>query len=70
MEQARAELGQAQVKLEVVLVGVKVEVEIVDEIGVQLLARRVGGWWVGAELEKHKYPSILDTEEHFHIEEH
>ena len=22
------------------------------------------------ELEKHKYPSILDTEEHFHIEEH
>ena len=23
-----------------------------------------------AELEKHKYPSILDTEEHFQIEEH
>ena len=22
------------------------------------------------ELEKHKYPSILDTEEHFYIEEH
>ena len=44
-KQAGAELGQAQVKLEVVVkVGVEVEVEIVVEVGVQLLVW-VGWWW-------------------------
>ena len=49
IKQAEAELGQAQVKLEVLVsVGVKVEVEIDVKVGIQLLARRVGGgWWVG-----------------------
>ena len=45
-KQAGAELGQAQVKLEVVVkVGVEVEIEIVVKVRVQLLARVVGGWW-------------------------
>ena len=45
IKQAGAELGQAQVKLEILdKVGVKVEVEIVADDGVQLLAWVVGGW--------------------------
>ena len=44
VKQAGAELGQDQVKLEVIVyIGVKVEVEIVDDIGIQLLPRMVGG---------------------------
>ena len=45
IKQAGTELGQAQVKLEILdKVGVKVEVEIVADDGVQLLAWVVGGW--------------------------
>ena len=44
-EQAGAELGQAQVKLEVIVyIGEKVEVEIIVKVGIQLLAWVVGGW--------------------------
>ena len=43
LQQAGAELCQAQFKLEVlVYIGGKVEVEIVVEAGIQLLARMVG----------------------------
>ena len=52
IKQAGAELGQAQVKLEILdKVGVKVEVEIVADDGVQLLAWVVGGWWVKLKLK-------------------
>ena len=48
IKQAGAELGQAQVKLEILdKVGVKVEVEIVVEVWVELLARVGGGGMVG-----------------------
>ena len=44
---AGAELWQAQVKIEIIVViGVKVEFEIVIEVGIQLLARVLGGGWV------------------------
>ena len=47
IKQAGAELCQAQVKLKImVYIGVKVEVEIVAEVGSQLFVRVVGGEWV------------------------
>ena len=52
-EQAGAELCQAQVKIEVIVViGVKVEFEIVIEVGIQLLARVLGGRWVDGLKQK------------------
>ena len=46
-KQAEAELGKAQVKLEVIVhIGVEVEVEIVVEVGIQLLAWVLGDRWV------------------------
>ena len=50
---AGAELGQAQVKLEVIVyIGVKVEVDIVVEVGIQLLDRVVVSGWVGVLKQK------------------
>ena len=47
-EQAGAELDQAQVKLEViVIVGAKFVVEVEVEDWVQILAPWVGGGWMG-----------------------
>ena len=54
-KQVEAELGQDQVKLEVIVevvlavgfeVGIKVGVEIEGKDEVQQLVRRVGGWWI------------------------
>ena len=45
-KQAGAELGQAQVKDEAVVL-----VEVVDEVGVQLPVRLGGGWWVGGRIK-------------------
>ena len=44
-KQAGAELCQAQVKL-------TVEVDIVAEVGIQLLVRVVGDWWVDGLKQK------------------
>ena len=49
-KQAGAELGQAQVKLDDVVV-VEVVVEAKVEVDVQLLFR-VGGWWVGGRIKR------------------
>ena len=50
VKQAGAELGQAQVKLEdIVVIVVEVVVKAIVEVEVQLLFR-VGGWWDKAKL--------------------
>ena len=52
-KQAGAELCQAQVKIEIIVViGVKVEFEIVIEVGIQLLAWVLGGRWVDGLKQK------------------
>ena len=53
VKQAGAELCQAQVKIEIIVViGVKVEFEIVIEVGIQLLAQVLGGRWVDGLKQK------------------
>ena len=51
-KQAGAELGQAQVKLDdIVVIVIEVVVKAMVEVKVKLLFR-VGGWWVGGRMKR------------------